>query len=82
MVDAGQVVKGRTTFVVAHRLSTVRNADLILVMDDGEVVEKGSHSELLALDGLYRRIYTLQMAPTVEEAMDQMPDPAAGGGRR
>jgi ATP-binding cassette subfamily B multidrug efflux pump len=52
---------GRTTFVIAHRLSTVRRADLILVMDAGRIVERGSNAELLAQDGLYREIYELQL---------------------
>mgnify|MGYP001024437437 FL=1 len=52
---------GRTTFVIAHRLSTVRRADLILVMDGGRIVERGTHTELLAQDGLYREIYELQL---------------------
>ena len=68
-----EVVKGRTTFVIAHRLSTVRNADLVLVLDDGEIVERGAHDELLALNGRYRQIHDLQLqdetawpAPTLE----------------
>jgi ATP-binding cassette, subfamily B, multidrug efflux pump len=52
---------GRTTFVIAHRLSTVRRADLILVMDHGKIVERGSHAELLLQKGLYREIYNLQL---------------------
>jgi ABC-type multidrug transport system ATPase subunit len=52
---------GRTTFVIAHRLSTVRRADLILVLDQGRIVERGTHSELLGQDGLYRQIYELQL---------------------
>ncbi len=52
---------GRTTFVIAHRLSTVRRADLILVMDAGRIVERGTNAELLAQDGLYREIYELQL---------------------
>ena len=52
---------GRTTFVIAHRLSTVRRADLILVLEDGRIVERGSHDQLLANDGLYREIYELQL---------------------
>jgi ATP-binding cassette subfamily B protein len=57
------VMQGRTTFVIAHRLSTVRQADLILVLQDGEVVERGTHRELLAQHGLYQDIYELQLRP-------------------
>lgn len=52
--------RGRTTFVIAHRLSTIRSADQILVLDDGEIVECGTHPELIALEGLYRRLYEKQ----------------------
>ncbi|MFZ6031347.1 MAG: ABC transporter ATP-binding protein [Chloroflexota bacterium] len=55
------LMEGRTTFVIAHRLSTVRRADLILVMDGGRIVERGRHHELLAQGGLYREIYDLQL---------------------
>ena len=51
---------GRTTFVIAHRLSTIRSADQILVLEHGEIVERGTHSELLALDGRYRQLYDKQ----------------------
>ncbi|HZK43565.1 MAG TPA: ABC transporter ATP-binding protein [Syntrophomonadaceae bacterium] len=54
------LMKNRTSFVIAHRLSTVRNADLILVMDDGDIVEQGTHAELLARDGFYAHIYNSQ----------------------
>ncbi|HSM61175.1 MAG TPA: ABC transporter ATP-binding protein [Longimicrobiales bacterium] len=52
--------KGRTTFVIAHRLSTIRSADQILVLDQGELVERGTHEELMALHGLYRKLYEKQ----------------------
>ncbi len=54
------VIKGRTSLVIAHRLSTVRNADLILVVRDGKIVEQGTHKELLAAKGPYYRLYTRQ----------------------
>ncbi len=56
-----RLMQGRTTFVIAHRLSTVRRADLILVMQDGRIVERGTHMELLAREGPYREIYDLQL---------------------
>jgi ABC-type multidrug transport system fused ATPase/permease subunit len=52
--------RGRTTFVIAHRLSTIQSADQILVMDQGRIVERGRHAELLHLEGLYRRLYEKQ----------------------
>ncbi|MBQ7344009.1 MAG: ABC transporter ATP-binding protein [Clostridia bacterium] len=55
-----ELMKGRTTFVIAHRLSTVENADVILVVSNGDVVEKGTHRELLASGGLYSEIYNSQ----------------------
>jgi ATP-binding cassette, subfamily B, multidrug efflux pump len=55
------LMEGRTTFVIAHRLSTVRRADIILVMENGRIVERGTHTELLFQDGLYRDIYELQL---------------------
>jgi ATP-binding cassette subfamily B multidrug efflux pump len=55
------LMEGRTTFVIAHRLSTVRRADMILVMDEGQIVERGTHNELLARGGLYKEIYDLQL---------------------
>ena len=53
-------MRGRTTIVVAHRLSTVQRADLIVVMDDGQIVEQGRHADLLARGGLYARLARLQ----------------------
>ncbi|HEY9232316.1 MAG TPA: ATP-binding cassette domain-containing protein, partial [Blastocatellia bacterium] len=55
-----RLMVGRTTFMVAHRLSTIRNADLILVMNRGEIVERGTHDELLQQPGLYRQLYDVQ----------------------
>jgi len=56
-----RLMQGRTTFVIAHRLATVRRADLILVMQDGRIVERGQHADLLRQGGLYREIYDLQL---------------------
>jgi subfamily B ATP-binding cassette protein MsbA len=56
-----QLLEGRTTFVIAHRLSTIRRAGLILVIERGEIVERGEHDELMALGGRYHRLYTLQV---------------------
>ena len=57
------VMRDRTTFVIAHRLSTVHKADQIIILDRGEVVERGTHAQLLTLGGLYRDIYELQLKP-------------------
>ncbi len=64
------VMKGRTTFVIAHRLSTVREADQIVVLNDGEVVEQGNHAELMAHRGIYWNIYELQLRPQEELLLD------------
>ena len=58
----GELMKGRTSFVIAHRLSTIRNADLILVMNNGSVIEKGNHQELLDKGGFYADLYNSQFS--------------------
>ena len=55
------LMSGRTSFVIAHRLSTIREADSILVINDGEIVERGAHSELLAKRGAYYQLYMSQL---------------------
>jgi len=55
-----RLMKGRTTFIIAHRLSTIRRADEILVLDDGQIVERGRHDELLSNGGLYTSLYDIQ----------------------
>lgn len=56
------MMEGRTSFIVAHRLSTIQNADVILVMKDGHIIEQGSHSQLLAQKGFYAELYNSQFA--------------------
>ena len=65
-----EVMKGRTTFIIAHRLSSVREADLILVLADGDVVEQGDHQELITKNGIYREIFDLQLRPQEEVLLD------------
>ena len=63
-----KLMKGRTSFIVAHRLSTIRNADQILVMRDGKIIEQGNHRELMAKNGFYTNLYNSQFAQTAENA--------------
>ena len=74
------VMEGRTTFVIAHRLSTVHRADKILVMRNGLIAEEGTHQELLEMEGLYREIYELQLRPQ-EEVMREIESPGPAGGQ-
>jgi len=64
-----EAMKGRTCFMIAQRLSTIKNADRIMVLDSGEIAELGTHSELIAKDGIYRRIYETQFIEKVPEAI-------------
>ena len=57
-----KLMKGKTSFIIAHRLSTIRNADVILVMKDGNIIEQGSHDELMHKNGFYANLYNSQFA--------------------
>ena len=76
MID---VMKGRTTFVIAHRLSSVRDAELILVLKDGQIAEQGGHEELMVKSGMYRDIYDLQLRPQEELLLDATVAGSNGG---
>jgi subfamily B ATP-binding cassette protein MsbA len=67
-IALGNVMKGRTTLVIAHRISTIRNADRIFVVDCGRIAESGTHDELYGLSGIYRKLYDLQF-PEGEESI-------------
>ena len=77
-------MQGRTTFVIAHRLSTVREADRIVVLQGGRIAEQGTHAQLYAAGGLYRDIFDLQLRPQEELLLDAslsgtaLPAPAGG----
>jgi subfamily B ATP-binding cassette protein MsbA len=84
--------RGRTTFVIAHRLSTIRSADQILVLEHGEIVERGTHTELMALEGRYRQLHDRQYQIETDRFVNpgedftpappprEVPRPAGGGG--
>jgi len=61
------LMKGRTSFIIAHRLSTIKNADLILVMNHGDIVEQGTHEELLEKKGFYADLYNSQFEECIDE---------------
>ncbi len=69
-----ELTEDRTTLAIAHRLSTVKDADTILVMDDGEIVERGSHDELLAADGQYATLWSAQAGDRERAAKALMED--------
>jgi len=61
-----RLMQGRTTFIIAHRIQSVMNANLILVLDKGQIVQRGTHDQLMAQEGFYRRIYDMQARIEVE----------------
>jgi ATP-binding cassette subfamily B multidrug efflux pump len=65
-------MQGRTSFVIAHRLSTIRDADQILVINDGQVIERGTHEELLAQGGFYHQLYTSQFRATRRQVVEML----------
>ena len=66
------LMKGRTTFIIAHRLSTIRRADQILVLRHGEIIERGTHEELLTQNGLYARLARIQDTTFIEESFEKL----------
>ena len=73
----GHLMQGRTTFIIAHRIQSVMNADLILVLDQGQIVQRGTHDELMVQQGIYRRIYDMQAR--IEDELEQEIGRAADG---
>ena len=73
-----EALAGRTAVVIAHRLSTVRAADLILVIEDGRIVERGTHAELLAAGGRYAELYRTQFDQAADQAREAAPVAVAG----
>jgi ATP-binding cassette subfamily B protein len=69
-----KLIKGRTTFIITHRLPIIQNADLILMLQDGELVEKGTHVELIARGGVYKEIYESQLMINQESGESRVKD--------
>ena len=74
------LMRGRTTFVIAHRLRSLREADQILVLDKGKIVQKGKHDELLAQGGLYHEIYELELRDQESSQASPLEAAAVAGG--
>ena len=74
-----EVTKGRTTFIIAHRVNSVKEADLVLVLKEGSIVERGTHQELISREGLYQQIYRLQLLPA-EDVVSRIAPGGEGAG--
>eukprot|EP01132_Coremiostelium_polycephalum_P018611 gene18611-22177_t len=59
--NLGRIMKGKTSILIAHRISTIKNADVIIVLEDGQIIEQGTHQELLELNGSYKEMYQNQL---------------------
>jgi ABC-type multidrug transport system fused ATPase/permease subunit len=70
-----KVLKGRTSIIIAHRLSTVRNADKIVVLEEGRIAEIGTHRELIERDGLYKQLYEMQFRYEPPEEAEETAEP-------
>lgn len=66
-----QMLKDRTGIIIAHRISTIKHADEIIVLDDGEIIERGTHEQLLALKGSYYKLYRAQLAEINLQKMEE-----------